>query len=176
MKILTINGIESDGSGSTDLMGGILRSKGFDVVDVNQPIRHAWNARNLATVLTDAQTIVKLSEDGDCAVCHSYGGLKTIVAMYQRRFRAVYMFRPAVDRSFPFPDGDINVTCIYSKGDLAVWSGGLFLRLHHPFGWAGTLGFKDERIKNIRSSGLHSADFRGSKLRFWADYIERDLS
>ena len=84
----------------------------------------------------------------------------------------MYLFRPALSRKHKFPEGDIDVTCIYSKQDITVWFGGFLIS--HRFGWAGTLGFKDKRIKNIRANGRHSADFK--RLHLWSERIDRDLS
>lgn len=172
MNILLVNGIASTGAGSTDLFATPFRALGYNVIDVNQPIRHAWDVRSARKREADAAELELLSVDGDIVIAHSYGGIKALMAYRNIKYRAIYLFRPAVSRNWVFPTGDINVTCIYSHQDVAVWLGGL-LMFKHPFGWAGTLGFKDPRVKHIQSRGLHNADFK--RVGYWANEIHKDL-
>jgi len=174
MKILLVNGILTHGAGSVDLAGYELNRRGFQIIDVHQELRHPWDARNRNNLLHDALDIVALARDGDVLLCHSYGCLKGAMAMEHVDFRKVYMFRPAMSRRHKFAQPE-KVTCWYSPADLPVWFGGM-LWFKHPFGWAGTLGFKQPGVTNIRSHGGHSNDFHGANLMGCMDYIEADLA
>ena len=172
-RILTVNGIESDGSGSTDLLGATLAARGFKWIDVNQPIRNAWQARWKAQ--KDAKDIIRQARDGDYLICHSYGGRKSGIAMRGVKFKAVFMFRPAMSRWHKFPMyQDTKIFCVYSKQDYTILMGSL--ALFHPFGLAGFSGFKSPFVKNIKSQGAHSDDFKPGAIEHWADFVENSIT
>lgn len=168
MKILGVNGIRTHGKTTTDRLLFELEKLGHNVLDINQPIRHAWGAR--FKVRKDAKAIIKVANDGDVLLAHSYGCMKAARAMRGINFKAVFLFRPAMGRYHDFPGWhDTEIYCIHSRGDLAVWAGGFLL--FHPFGLAGVFGFKDNLVQNIRSSGGHSADFKRDNVANWASFI-----
>jgi hypothetical protein len=173
MNILTVNGIESDGSKSTDRMGRVLRVKGYNVIDINQPVRHTWNAR--WTSDRDAGDIVDAAEDGDVVVAHSYGCLKTAIANRGVKFAAIFLFRPAMGTRYKFPQYQKTATyCIYSRKDYTILLGS-FLRFNHPFGLAGFKGFRSPFVTNVKSSGPHSEDFTMSNVNRWATFVDTEL-
>jgi len=169
MKIIGVNGIRSDGRGSTDLALDNLRMKGFDVHDLNQPVRSAWGARFHAH--RDALDIIEVAKDGDVVICHSYGCLKTVIAAKAINFRAIFMFRPAMSRWHRFAKVSIltELYCIYSPQDYTIIAGSL--ALYHPFGLAGARGFKSRRVTNLASHGPHSHDFKNPNLQFWMNRV-----
>jgi hypothetical protein len=173
MNILTVNGIESDGSTSTDRMGTIFRGRGYNVIDINQPIRHTWNAR--WTSDRDAGDIVNIAKDGDVVIAHSYGCLKTAIANRGVKFAAIFLFRPAMGSHYKFPQYQKTKTyCIYSKQDYTILFGSL-LRFNHPFGLAGFRGFRSPFVTNKKSKGGHSEDFTKGHIHYWADWIDAEL-
>ena len=173
MKIHTVNGIHSTGRESTDKLGTQLSLRGYDINDINQPKRSSWGARWKSD--RDARDIIEQSEDGDCIIAHSYGCLKTSIAMRGVNFKAVFLFRPAMSRWHKFPMyQDTKVFCIYSPQDIAIWAGALGL-FHHPFGLAGARGFRSPYVKNIKSHGSHAHDFKSNNLKYWTDFIDTTL-
>jgi len=173
-KICTVNGIRSKGEGSTDLLGQELRNLSYEVLDINQEIRHTWNVRDKGTVKRDVEKILDLSSDGDIMAGHSYGGYKIAEAMKKRNYKAVFLFRPAMDRDYGFIHRETKIYCIYSKKDVTIWFGSTLL--FHKFGAAGAKGFRDDLVTNIKSKGGwgHSSDFNPLKQRqYWANYIAR---
>lgn len=172
MKIIGVNGIRSTGAGSTDILGAKLKERGYNFHDVNQPVRSAWSARWKAN--RDARDIIDVAEDGDIILAHSYGCLKSSIAMRGVNFKAAFLFRPAMSRWHRFPQyQDTNIFCIYSKQDYTILLGSL--ALYHPFGLAGFSGFRSPFVRNIRSRGAHSDDFHEGRVDEWADFIDLSL-
>jgi hypothetical protein len=169
-----VNGIKTNGQGTTDrLLAKLHQLYGYQVNDINQPIRTAWRARFSAK--KDAKAIIKVAQDGDVLVGHSYAGLKAAQAMRGINFRAVFLFRPAMSRFHSFPGWqDTEIYCIYSHGDLAVIAGSLLL--FHPFGLAGAVGFTDPFVINVPSRGGHSHDFHPDHLASWAKFIHSKIT
>jgi len=173
-KVIGVNGIASDGEGNTDKGLKRLAALGFKVHDLNQKIRHVWNVR--WTKEKDAKDIIDIAEDGDAVWCHSYGGIKTAIAMRHIQFSAVFFFRPAMGRNHQFRTrGKTKIYCIHSTGDMALWAGSL-LRFDHVFGLAGVYGFKDPFVENIKSSGGHNADFEDANLSRWVNTVQFKLA
>ena len=174
MKIIGVNGIRSTGAKSTDILGAKLKERGYDFHDVNQPIRSAWSARWKAS--RDAKDIINVANDGDVIIAHSYGCLKTSIAMRGINFRAVFLFRPAMSRWHRFPQyHDTKTFCIYSKRDYTILLGGTLLWFKHPFGLAGFSGFRSPFVRNIRSRGGHGDDFHKGRVDEWADFVDLSL-
>lgn len=178
MRILGVNGIRSTGKASTDMLGWELSGKGHHFIDVNQPVRSAWGARWKAE--QDAKAIISLANEGDVVIAHSYGCLKTSIAMRGIRFDSVFLFRPAMSRRHKFYRliNGTKVYCIYSPGDWTIRLGGILW--FHPFGFAGLKGFKDPFVTNLKSEGGHSEDFRFHNgkynVNYWADWIDDKLN
>ena len=172
MKIITVPGIKSKGQGSTDLIGQAMRERGFEVHDMEQAVRSAWGARWKAQ--RDAKDIIEVAKDGDVVIAHSYGCLKTSIAMRGPKLRAVFLFRPAMSRwhRFPMYQGT-KIHCIYSKQDWAIFAGSL--ALYHPFGLAGFSGFRSPYVNNVESKGAHSDDFKDKNIAKWADFVTEKL-
>jgi hypothetical protein len=171
MKVIGISGIHSTGKRTTDRLLYCLDELGYETHDVNQPKRNIWSAR--FKYRKDAKAILDIAEDGDVAVCHSYGGLKAAIAMKKVKFRAVFMFRPAMSRWHRFGKSDTDIYCMYSHADWAVWGGSALLI--HPFGLAGALGFKSRYVTNIGTQGGHSEDFKHTQVAYWALFIDNKL-
>lgn len=178
MKIITVPGIRSVGKNSTDRMGQALRDMGYEVHDLEQPVRSAWGARWKAN--RDAKDIIDIANDGDVVIAHSYGCLKTSIAMRGPKLLAVFLFRPAMSRWHKFPQyQDTKTFCIYSKQDYTILAGSM--ALYHPFGLAGFSGFRSAFVTNLKSHGGHSDDFQHESegplfgLQYWSSFIDRNL-
>jgi len=172
MKIITINGIRSTGAGSTDIAGACLADMGYDVHDLNQPVRSAWGARWKAN--RDAKDIIEVANDGDVLLAHSYGCLKSSIAMRGVNFMAAFLFRPAMSRWHRFPQyQDTKIFCIHSKQDWTIFMGSM--ALYHPFGLAGFSGFRSPYVTNIKSHGPHSHDFHADNVGCWAHFVDNAI-
>ena len=175
MKVITVPGIQSRGTKSTDRIGQAMRDRGYEVHDMEQPVRSAWGARWKAE--TDAKDIIDVAADGDVVIAHSYGSLKTSIAMRGPKLLAVFLFRPAMSRWHRFPDQSHTKTfCIYSKQDYTILGGSLLL--FHPFGLAGYKGFRSPYVTNLKSHGGHSDDFKDDSLfnlDYWAIYLDKEI-
>lgn len=168
MRIVGVNGINTHGEGSIDLLLARLKGRGFDVVDVRLPKRHALSARWGGC--SDGNTIAQEARDGDIVVAHSFGCLRAHYAHQVRDFAAVVCIAPAMSDAALWRD-PARVHCFYSRRDLAVRIGSRLLL--HPFGSAGTQGFDQKGVTNIRADAGHSDYFRGYLLTYVADYVER---
>lgn len=169
MKILGINGIATDGSTTTDLMLEVLSSKyDYNVLDINQKVRHTPDIRSPEKRLEDALGIVPFVKKGDWLLVHSYGGLKgswveRICAARKVYLAGIIYFNPAMDDDYEFPPYEITGTehhCFHSKGDWTIFAGSLAFK--HGFGPAGRKGFKSANgidIRNYKIKGGHSASF-----------------
>jgi hypothetical protein len=174
MRILVVPGIRSQGKGNIDNLIEPLRDAGFEVVDVRLPRRHTWDVRNNKKCREDARILASYSQDGDIVLAHSYGGIRTALAMELVKYSAVFLFRPAMSRRYKFPSPGTHITCIHSRGDIAIFFGGLLFK--HKFGWAGRKGFKDPRVNNIRSTGRHGADFEPQNIVKWLNIITNTIA
>jgi hypothetical protein len=176
MKIITVPGIESRGVKSTDRIGAALRDRGYEVHDMEQPVRSAWGARWKAE--TDAKDIIDVASDGDVVIAHSYGSLKTSIAMRGPKLLAVFLFRPAMSRWHRFPQyQDTKTFCVYSKQDYTILGGSLLI--FHPFGLAGFSGFRSPFVTNLKSHGAHSDDFKDDSmfpLNYWVTYVDNQIN
>jgi hypothetical protein len=176
MKIITVPGIESRGVKSTDRIGAALRDRGYEVHDMEQPVRSAWGARWKAE--TDAKDIISVAADGDVVIAHSYGSLKTSIAMRGPKLLAVFLFRPAMSRWHKFPQyQDTKTFCVYSKQDYTILGGSLLL--FHPFGLAGFSGFRSPFVTNLKSHGAHSDDFKDDSmfnLDYWTTWVDKQIT
>jgi hypothetical protein len=170
MIVLTVNGIWSNGADSVDRLHAPLRALGHTVIDVKQPVRSVWDVRSAKKREKDAMTVVDLAwkHGADAVVAHSYGGIKSALAMKHYPFKMAYLFRPAMTTKWIFPEYT-HITCVHSKGDWPVFFGGLLIG--HEFGWAGRNGFKDPNVRNIRTRGHHSSDFDHDRPDDWANHI-----
>jgi hypothetical protein len=173
VKIIGVNGIHSTGQSTTDLALSELRYRGFETLDLKQPVRSAWDARFKAS--KDAWDIVGYAEDGDVALAHSYGGLKTALAARFVKFKAIFLFRPAMSRWHRFSkvSRETKIHCIYSKQDYTILMGAMLL--HHPFGLAGARGFKSPYVQNHRSHGSHGHDFKTPNLEHWMNFVQAEI-
>lgn len=178
MRILGVNGIRSTGAATTDALGWELTRYGHEFVDINQPVRSAWGARWKAE--QDARAIIDLANDGDVIIAHSYGCLKTTIAMRGIRFNSVFLFRPAMSRSHKFYRliNGTHVYCIHSPDDWTIKLGAIMA--FHPFGLAGAYGFKDPFVTNTISEGGHSDDFKFHdgkyNLHHWTKFIHERIT
>jgi len=168
MRVVGVNGIGTDGSGSIDLLLSVLADRGFDVVDVKLPWRHALSARWGGC--EDGLLVAQQAQDGDIVVGHSFGCLRAWNAHKVRNFRAVVCVAPAMSHTalWRYPE---RVHCFHSRKDWAVRIGSLLLL--HPFGPAGIRGFVQHGITNIERQCGHSDYFAGERLTELADYVER---
>jgi len=172
-KVLGVNGIRTHGKTTTDKLLDKMLVLGYKSFDVQQVIRNTlglrWHKER------DARAIIDVAEDGDAIICHSYGAIKTAIAMRGITFSAVFFFRPAMGRGHRFhTHGKTHIYCIHSVGDMALWSGSVLL--FHPFGLAGVYGFKDPYVENIKTTGGHNSDFEDANLSRWVNYVQFKLA
>ncbi len=173
MKFVGVNGINTHGAGTTDVMLNELRARGYQVADVQLPKINAWRARSERGAHGDAHLIMEVAEPGDILICHSFGCLRGAWAMKEMDFTHVYMSRPAMARDYQFKNPE-KVTCLYSSWDLAILLGG-WLQFKHPFGHAGLRGFTQDGVRNWKFHGRHSVDFHKGLARF-TRFIEQDVA
>lgn len=166
MQIVGVNGIATHGEGSIDLLLDELAQRGLDVVDVRLPLRHWISARWGGC--PDGSLVAQHSRDGDVIVAHSFGCLRAWHAHKVRDYRAIVCIAPAMSKGavWRYPE---RVHCFHSKKDLAIRIGARLL--FHPFGAAGTEGFTQDGIRNVRFECGHSDYFAGELLGEVADRV-----
>lgn len=171
MRILGVNGINSHGVESVDLVIMEMANRGYQSADIYLPKRNFISARWGASI--DANFVAQMSEPGDVLVAHSFGGLRAAEAMKMIPYSHVFLVNPAMDRDYEFHFNGAKVYCFHSKEDYTILLGSLLFL--HPFGAAGRVGFTDERITNVEIRGNHSAAFKGHQFDFLVDYIDTKL-
>ena len=190
MKALCINGVDSNGEHNIDILGGKLENLGHEHIDCNYRITRLFRFQTYdqGRQFEDAQYIGRNYYDlNNCTpedtilIGHSRGGLvawRMLELGY--RFKAVFLFRPAMNKDFILPRGQDNVYCIHSPHDKAIkW--GSYLPFN-DFGDAGRYGLDDERVINVEAPEYdnadflrHSEDFLEPQVTNWARYIDRKL-
>ena len=182
-RILGINGIRTDGSGSTDKM--LQQFDDYLTIDVNYPKVNIFTARSRSRQLRNAETLVFQHIPGDVLVAHSYGCLLALRAMeLGAKFSHAFLFAPAMNRDFTFPYlGAQKIHVIHNKADRAIALGNLLW--WHDFGKMGSHGYSgppDPRVENIEDSSgekgerRHSHYFDNQNIGYWAKFIERTIS
>ena len=168
MRIVGVNGILTHGARNVDLVLAEMRERGYQTVDVALPKRGPFMAR--FTGKKDGDIVAEHSRDGDILVAHSFGCLRAWHAHKLRNYHAVFCIAPAMSRRVKWRD-PVRVHCWYSRDDSAVWAGS-FLPLH-PFGSAGTKGFRQGGIRHFEALGAsHSDYFKGVRLTTLVQHIE----
>lgn len=184
VRVLGISGVGTDGSTTTDIMLRELRDRGYETVDAN------YRRTNLGTFKTydrsreylDARLVgFNYWQPGCAAVCHSRGCLvawRMLEIGY--RFRALFLFRPAMNRDFWLPLGQHNVVIIHRPNDRAIKWGARMP--WNDFGDGGRYGLEDPGVENIEAPEYdktefwrHSDDFLYPQVRAWADLIDDRL-
>lgn len=184
MKILSINGIRTDGSESTDLLLSDLEDRGFDTLDVNYPEVNILGARSRETQYENAQILLDAHEPGDALIAHSYAGLISLRAMEKgAKFGKVFWFSPAMNVDFVIPYlGCTELYVIHTLEDKAIALGEKLW--WHDFGAMGRVGYQgppDPRVTNIqaepdeRDPMIHSHYFLDGNREVWAMWIEGKL-
>lgn len=184
MKILTINGIRTDGSTSTDRLGRKLSEQGYRTFDVNYPRVSIFTARSRKRQLKNAKILKDSSNDGDVLIAHSYGCLLALRAMeLGAKFSHVFLFAPAMNVDFTFPYlGMTQLKVIHNPTDQAIKMGNWLW--FHDFGKMGRLGYKgppDPRITNIldkngkKGARNHSHYFNKDNIDAWARFIINNI-
>lgn len=166
MKIVLVNGINTNGEGNVDLLGEELRRRGLEVVDVALPVRHSVSARWGGC--PDGLLVAQAAVDGDVLVAHSFGCVRAHYAHRVRDLKAIVCVAPAMSPHARWRD-PARVTCYHSSRDLAVRLGARLLC--HPFGPAGVAGFSQPGVTNVRRWCGHSGYFRGPLLLELADRV-----
>lgn len=168
MRIVGVNGIRTHGATSTDLVLAAMRERGFETVDVQLPWRSVFTARFGGK--GDGKLVAENSQDGDVLVAHSFGCLRSWHAHKIRNYAAIFCIAPAMSRRTKWRDPN-RVHCWFSPDDKAVLAG-TFLPFH-PFGAAGTKGFKQAGIRHFAAPGSsHGGYFKGPRLSVLAEHIE----
>ena len=186
MKILGINGVGTDGEDNTDVLLDKLAAFGHEPVDCNYRVTRLFRFQTYdqGRQFEDAQYIGNnyFPESEDSAViAHSRGCLvawRMLELGY--RFKALFLFRPAINKDFVLPMGQDNVYCIYSPHDKAIkW--GSYLPFN-DFGDAGRYGFDSHRVINIQAAKhantefwRHSDDFFEPQVNEFAAWIDSVL-
>lgn len=181
MRIAGINGINTDGRSSTDLLLASLADEGYETIDVEYPHTRFWNAGWRNTQLDRASRIMEQTQNGDAVVAHSFGCLLTRRAMQLgREFSYVFLFSPADASDTYYPiSGAKEIFVIFNLHDKAIRLGGLLP--NHDFGALGRYGYRgprDPRIENVpmpsfrTGSSNHGPYFEGEQLHFWTEFIK----
>lgn len=190
MKVLGINGLESDGSGTVDILGNALVCVGHTYIDANyrktrlfrfQTYDRGRQFEDAHIIGRDYYTTNRCDALNSIIIAHSRGCLvawRMLELGY--RFRAVFLFRPAMNRNFILPVGQDNVYCI-NRADDRLLALGSWLPFN-DFGNAGRYGFDDDRVINISASQYshtefwrHSDDFLNPQVNGWATLIDTKL-
>lgn len=152
VRVLGWNGIQTNGSGSTDLFVNDLKQLGYDAKDVNYPRVNIFTARSKRRLKANASKVLADHKPDDCVVAHSYGCAVALEAMRQgAKFKHVFLFSPAIDSDIVFPEGAAeSITVFYNRRDRAIFAGMLLWR--HVFGAMGRRGYRgkpDGRVVNV---------------------------
>lgn len=167
MRIVGVNGILSHGEHNIDPLLDELARRGLAVRDVHLPFRTWVSAR--WNGCRDGQIVAQQSRDGDVIVAHSFGCLRAWNAHQVRDYKAIVCIAPAMSDRAQWRDPSI-VHCFYSRKDLAIKIGALLL--FHPFGAAGTKGFRQKGVTNREFEAGHNDYFRGALLQIVADHVQ----
>lgn len=175
-RVLGVNGIFTQGQGSTDLMLGQLTPLAYESVDVAIPVRDVYACRFDDVNAADAWRVLCKHKPGDVVVAHSRGALVVHYAMQTglTNFSHVFLFAPAMESDVVWPAGAEHIHVIHNPDDPALKAGTLLL--NHPFGDLGLTGYDgppDPRITNFewRYPG-HSCYFLPVEIIRWARYIQ----
>jgi len=185
MKILTINGIRTDGSTSTDILGDKLAMYDYEVFDVNYPRVNIFTARSRKRQRKNAKILKNKTNDGDVLIAHSYGCLLALRAMeLGAKFSHVFLFAPAMNVDFTFPYlGMTEMNVIHNPTDEAIKLGNWLW--FHDFGKMGRIGYKgppDTRITNVldnkgkQGERNHSHYFNEDNINEWAKFVIKAIS
>lgn len=188
MRILTINGIRTNGSRTTDALGQWLSDCGHEVIDINYPRVNIFTARSRKRQYRNAQRIMDWHKPGDVIVAHSYGCLLALRAMeLGAHFSDVFYFGAAMNDDFVFPaQGMEKLHNIHNPHDVALTLGDLLW--WHDFGEMGKTGYAgapDARVNNIleehepdeEDSMAHSFYFYNlNQLQKWVNYINKEIA
>lgn len=185
-RILCWNGIESNGSGSTDLFAQDLRALGYNALDVNYPKVSWYNARSKERLKANAHTVLSHHLYGDSVIAHSYGCAVALEAMRMgANFRHVFLFSPAIDSDIDIPRfGADSITVFYNRRDRAIFAG--MLLPWHTFGAMGRYGYRgkqDPRVTNVAYRNLatgksflnHSLYFHDDHRQTFVNYVDNKL-
>jgi hypothetical protein len=185
MHVLGINGVGTDGSGTTDTLLQTLELLGHTAVDCNyrETRLGRFQTYDRGRQFADAVQIARRYwPAGGCVVVAHSRGCLVAWRMWELGYlcTAAFLFRPAMNRDFFLPRGQHRVVCIHSPQDRAIkWGKRLPF---NDFGDAGRFGFLDERIENIeapvyseREFWRHNDDFLYPQVDQWAVFIHRRL-
>ena len=184
IKVLGLNGVGTDGATTTDVMLEALRAYGYTCIDANYRKTHLGTLKTYdrSRQYADASYVGNLYWEPDCAaVCHSRGCLvawRMLELGY--RFRALFLFRPAMNRDFALPLGQRNVVVIHRPDDRAIkWGSRL---PWNDFGGGGRFGLDDPGVENIEAPAYersefwrHSDDFFEPQVLEWSALIDDRL-
>ena len=180
MKIIGVNGIETDGSGTTDRIIRLVsrRLDHMEYFDFNYEKVRWFQARSRTVQNRIGQQLANESDEGDIVICHSFGALVTLRAMERgAQFSTVVMLAAAMNRDFVFPAwGAESIVNLYHREDRALTAGGLLPE--HDFGKMGKNGYKfakfDDRFVDVDMTGtlkkgqeplpIHSAYFNEDNI------------
>lgn len=184
-RVIGVNGIRTDGGGSTDRLLQRLGS-GMTVFDFNYDRVNVLTARSRRRQRRIGRQLYDLTRAGDHVVAHSYGALVVLRAMEAgAQFGAVFLFGPAMGQREYFPaKGARQIHIISNPADRAIGLGALLYR--HDFGRMGRDGYQgppDDRVVDFRTRDegadhgpLHHSDyFLGASLNGWAQYVARHI-
>lgn len=163
MRIVTINGILTDGTGNVDTIGQALQAAGVPWVDASYPTVNPLTARWRANGIM--RSIAPWMREDDVIVCHSFGCVIGGLLMDVVPVKAAYLIAPAASRRWNFDKvkGDPMITAYWSPEDTAVRVGSWLP--FHPFGAAGTEGYTSARVRNVETDSDHCGYFSRPELR-----------
>lgn len=165
--IAGVNGILCHGEHNIDPLLDELACRGLLVHDVRLPFRTWISARWGGC--EDGSLIAQETKDGDILVAHSFGCLRAWNAHKVREYRAIICIAPAMSQyeEWRYPS---RVYCFHSRKDWAIRLGARLL--FHPFGAAGSKGFRQAGVTNREFAAGHNDYFHGELLQIVADHVE----
>ena len=160
MRIVGVNGINTNGEGNVDVLLHRMAALGYETVDVRLPKRRALSA--LWGGKSDGELIAAASQDGDILVAHSFGGVRAFFAHRKMEYKHIILIAPAHSRNAQWYNPR-RVTCYFSPSDWIIRLGASLP--FHPFGNAGSMGYYQDHVTNISCRGAgHNDYFKGELL------------
>lgn len=185
-RVIGVNGIRTDGSGSTDRLLDGLADSGLNTLDFNYDRVNLFTARSRRRQRQIGFALLDDHQPGDHVVAHSYGALVVLRAMEAgARFGLVFLFSPAMDSRQYFPyHGAHRLHIISNAADRVIGLGSLLWR--HDFGRMGSDGYQgppDDRVLTFPTLDWsddhgpfhHSDFFMGATLNGWVQYVARHI-
>jgi hypothetical protein len=148
-RILLLNGIHSTGEESVDRIGDLLRSLGYEVIDVPLKKVKLFTGRSESLIEENLDIIRWYAREGDHFVCHS-NGCRLNYRLLKMGFCAgeLFWFAPALDSDIDLPEDNFaNLALFTNRYDKVLLFGSLIFR--HEWGALGRVGYKGKPTRKV---------------------------